>query len=147
MNYSNAEIADVLEAAADIYESEKKEHCRGDYITIDGLSVCASGALRLACGAEEMIDRLGRVTITSWEFNEVPGFRYTLFEAAVVALFPQQSKDMEGYPDPGHPWQCAEDDLIGFNDGVCDIGSHDKAEIIELFKNKAKELRNRGETA
>src|SRR4029079_10726712 len=86
---TNDRIAEALEKAADLYESEKVDWCQGNYVenAYDPepvrLSVCASQALRMACG-EELVWRetdMGHF----WGPTRV-SMNFQLFNAATLSL-------------------------------------------------------------
>ena len=129
---SNADMATVLEDAADAYESEKIEWCQSRWLLHSGapdtppqqLTVCAATALGVAAGLGALVP----------EYLETHGSiqRYRAARACV-----EKRLDL---------------DLTGFNDRI-DAVSHDrhklrhvpgctKQDIIDLFKGTAKELRN-----
>ncbi len=125
---SSNEVADVLDAAADLYESERYDWCQGMAVSKDGLSICASQALCMACGMELVaqschIDECSMPDHVT-TVNETAKFSSDLYQQAVETLNPDSSR-----------WS-----LVGFNDeqGV----GRTKQDIIDLFKNTAKGLRN-----
>ena len=121
----NDKIADVLDEAADLYESERYDWCQGQAITADGFSICASLALAMACGMT-ITKGLPRVypPYHVWG-NDMKLFSEPLYRAAEGALAPALG--------PGRG-------IVGFNDAK--NSGRTKQDIIDLFKNTAKELRN-----
>lgn len=125
---TNTEVATALEAAADLYESEKYDWCQGSYHQggpDSGISLCASQALRMACG-ERLTLRSDDLTLSSTAVL----LNRPLFQEAVRALGlgepPGLAKNYEGL-------------LISWNDHQ---PKDSKQEVIDLFKNTAKKLRN-----
>ena len=139
----NSRIADTLDKAADLYESETVDWCQGAYVENYSdpepvrLSVCASQALRMACG-EKLVWR-------GQEAGEAPaawvparaGMDFSLFKAATTSL---------GLVDPDTSPVNGEGNLITWNDQTAGRyilqERRTKQDVIDLFKNKAKELRN-----
>lgn len=128
----NEAVADVLERAADLYESEQYEWCAGyftNWTDNGGVFVCATEALRLACG-ETLQTVSGRKTPRRMEDHDRVLYSRTLQELGFGT----------------------ESNLVSWNDEATFIAKEGdlltpkyirtKAEVIELFKNKAKELRN-----
>ena len=119
-------IADVLDEAADLYESERYDWCQGQAISYDGLSICASQALAMACGMK----------IRTRNRCPVDGCTHHVTVYNIQNFFDE---------DLYHQVRLTTDaalnsSLIMFNDarGV----GRTKQDIIDLFKNTAKELRN-----
>lgn len=124
----NERIADTLDKAADLYESGKVDWCQGAYVSVDGvgvLSVCASQALIMACGGTVQV--LGNNG--SYE-RSLGGVDIQYVDTVMGAL---------GLPEAefSGPWN--ERRVIVWNDKD-DVRT--KQDVIDLFKNKAKELRN-----
>jgi hypothetical protein len=118
MHFSSTKIADVLERAADLYESGQYELHRGSFFNNDqeAPGVCAIGALMLAAGSSLVTGRLLhnlQTTILYWDATEVVERKIT------------------GYLLP--TWN--------------DAPGRTKQEVIDLFKETAKELRNAEEPA
>jgi len=137
---TNDRIAEALEKAADLYESEKVDWCQGNYVenAYDPepvrLSVCASQALRMACG-EELVWRetdMGHF----WGPTRV-SMNFQLFNAATLSL---------GLVDQNLGPSNGEGHLITWNDQSNGMyvaeERRTKQDVIDLFKNRAKELRN-----
>jgi len=146
-------MATVLEDAADAYESEKIEWCQNKWLLHSApgmgprhqLTVCAATALGLAAGLGALVP----------EYLEThPGSR-------------PEPEDLQGRWGWAYVWteegiqryraarDCVEKrldlDLTGFNDqvgGILDLSNprlvpgRTKQDIIDLFKDTAKELRN-----
>lgn len=138
---NSSEIADVIERAVDILESERKEWCQGDYYRMstnpDGtdkvLSVCALGAVRLAL-VEEQEDRL-------WTFGQIDARgvperqkEHVVFNALLMNL-PPPDVDVDG-------WTAEWDGIHDYND----YPGRTKEEVIEVMKATAKDLRNANHT-
>ena len=121
---TKAEVADALDAAADLYESERYDWCQGQSVSADGLSVCASQALSLATGATfTMTVSIGNPFLGGLK-HDMSGWNQPLYRAAEVALLPY-TQEAGG--------------IIGFNDSG---QGRSKQDIIDLFKKTAKELRD-----
>jgi hypothetical protein len=132
------QVADVLEASADLYESEQYEWCQGAYYRGDlqvGISMCASQALRTVCGERLYETEEGSRALRS----DSSRLDKPLLRAALKALDLAPS---------GEEWQNNHEGfLITWNDksenslqGI--RPRRTKQEVIDLFKDKAKELRN-----
>ena len=120
---TKAEVADVLDAAADLYESERFDWCQGQAVSEDGLSICASQALCMVTGVtitlqQDPMPWTGRV------LHDMSNWNQPLYRAAEVALLPY-TQEAGG--------------IIGFNDSG---QGRSKQDIIDLFKKTAKELRD-----
>ena len=130
---NNSMIADTLEAAADLYEAEKYDWCQGNYhrSTDQGISICASQAIRMACGEKLYSDSPGH-----W-ISDQTRVNLSLLRAAFRAL------NLTPFGSEG--------DLIKWNDQgqlvtlafpLNTSPRRTKQEVIDLFKEKAKDLRN-----
>lgn len=119
--YSNTEIADVLDRAADMYESEKVEWCQRswgekDRATGQALSMCASTAIYAAAGFDMLMSGTAKDD---------------------ARQSPQLGQAVEGHmlkylgihPGFGIP---------SWNDSHV----YTKQQVIDAFKDAAKELRN-----
>lgn len=144
---TKADMADVLEKAADLYEAEKYEWCEGAWFVErdneclalgdPAISVCASTALGLACDLslssardmENVYMMLRNVHVGLTVPNDIP-FQYTKYFLA------REQVDRHLVMRLG-----ADADLPTWNDGGHgrDVT---KPEVIELFKEIAKDLRN-----
>lgn len=159
-------VADALERAADLYEAEEIGWCKfrwierglavadcenplglpvGRYYHTGHMTMCAEGAILKAVGFDnEWIAGFGDGLLP----GTLPGGRYEgafqTFQAAVTAvesrlppLDPTSQALLTAYPLEGDEgwdnWS-----LAGWNDQ----GAKDKAEVVELFKATAKDLRN-----
>jgi hypothetical protein len=123
-----AKVADVLEKAADLYESEKIEWCQGYNFNIgrQRLGACAQGAIMLATGAyaqmpNGFVDYIGSED-GDWNHD------YELSITATRVLFLSINKKGP-FPFSSVPQ---------FND----TQGRTKQEVIEAMKKCAKELRN-----
>lgn len=131
-------VADALERAADLYEAEQVNWCKFKWIDREvvmdpnldmwrrtgRMSVCAEGAILMAVGFnDEWISKFGSGTTRRVGIKDRHDVPYQIYTAAVVAV-------EERLP--------VTESLTGWND-TADIG---KAEVIELFKATAKDLRN-----
>ena len=154
--FSNSEVADVLEKAADLYESEKIEWCSGRWVghhlREDGsamMSACAATSLGMAAGlghdlvglidtlvfkdgaTDEGVRRYVENTLDEGFVSRTSVLNYTPRD---VRLYAQargvvEERIIESYGGSTLP---------NFNDSV--RGS--KTAVIELFKETAKDLRN-----
>lgn len=123
---SNERVAEVLEKAADLYQSETVDWCQGSYVSTRGgvISVCATQALIMACGGTvHLMDN----NMATRDLDETD---HLLVGEVLGSLNIGRSSEglMGEYP------------LIEWNDDV--IGGRTKQDVIDLFKNRAKELRN-----
>lgn len=115
-----AAVAEVLERAADLYESEQIDWCQGAPYRISWgkkLSACAMGALYLASGHNIQLEN-GSVAVND------NGVLYASGHSAARALGAFLDDDR---------WTVA-----GWNDA----GRRTKQEVIDAMKECAKELRN-----
>ena len=162
----NAEVADVLEKAADLYESEQIEWCQGSWqkertrivnetgesiaaYVQDGegqlglpdvklkvervISMCASGALARAVG----IPVVWAQEIEGFEFRTLGTderrFLYSLAREAVLKKLRGESTNPFR---PGDPYLT--NNIPQWNDSK----ARSKQEVIDVFKETAKDLRN-----
>ena len=158
----NAEVADVLEKAADLYESEQIEWCQGNWqketlrfpngsVThfhsgqgaamvlkdLGGvekiISMCASGALARAVG----IPVVWAQEIEGFEFRTLGTderrFLYSLAREAVLKKLRGESTNPFR---PGDPYLT--NNIPQWNDSK----ARSKQEVIDVFKETAKDLRN-----
>lgn len=124
---SNEHIAEVLEKAADLLESEELIWGKGDYD--DGMkTVCSMGALCRASG-EKWTDLHPLATAAS-EFMKV----YVVDKVVDVV---RKGCTPGAVVDP-NKWP-ADSIVISYNDNI----AQDKAEVIEVMKLAAKDARNR----
>jgi hypothetical protein len=151
-------IADVLEAAADLYESEKVEWCRGAWSRTGPvrageppqlLSVCASTAIAMAAGLpvtasgvlEDMTGGVGQGHIKP----EVALYGATrqIIDARLGTPLPSWNDDTAVVVEGS-----TEERIAMTSDGQRVIlkrwrhRTRTKDEVIELFKETAKDLRN-----
>lgn len=139
-------VAEALERAADLYEAEEIGWCKFKWVSRDvavsdgdhplglpaghfyhtgRITMCAEGAILKAVGFDnEWIDTFGDGKVWDAGPGEAHEYAYRTFYAAVTAV---ESR----LPPLGHS-------LAGWNDQK----ALDKAEVIELFKVTAKDLRN-----
>ena len=131
---SNEKVAEVLEKAADLLESEEAMWIRGDFETLMNgdtglMGHCAVGTLCRA--ANEKWNAKHPVTTEALEFIKphIINHVYDLAkrEATVPSVLPSKED-----------WD-AESATIMFNDRIVE----DKEGIIEVFKHAAKDVRNR----
>lgn len=137
----NAEVAQILEDAADLYESEQIEWCTGQWARstpgVKKVSACAEGAILLACG---------------YKWTSVFGHGTMLFDTDIRAKAAHDAlldvvREVSGY----HTVYGWNDHAIGSRelinqDGLVVMGppnaSVAKAEVVEAMKEAAKGLRN-----
>jgi hypothetical protein len=122
---TNDQVADVLERAADLYESEAIEWCKRDWVRRDGddkvMSACAEGAIYLAAGLPALLtEYVGAGDFNAGDHHEA----YRLGESAIACL--ASSIDPE------------KTRLYYWNDRE----ATSKTEVIEAMKACAKGLRN-----
>ena len=134
---TKTEIAEVLEKAADLYESETVEWCRGDLLVTDAskynerrsigsspmsatklLSVCAVGALMIAAEVD-MVDYYN----VAGPYDSDHRARMKLVRTCRQLVVDKMNLGMG---------------LEAWNDSVV----KNKATVIEAFKETAKDLRN-----
>jgi hypothetical protein len=128
---------DILERAADILESEQVEWCQGRYFNISDdptkapISACALGAVRIA-GIQVMgatgVSMAGLTTHAPDWLGEVESEIDAILEVYLNTKLPGQQP--EDFPDWGG--------VATYND----VPERTKAEVIEVFKQVAKDLRN-----
>ena len=137
MNPTNEQTADLLERAADLYESETIDWCNGAWAREHGTGHpngggqyhCAEGALLRAAGYTwEQV--LGATHAT--ENTEEDGVFSLMTQPQIQAAVRAVKGCLSG--DDGFLW------LWQLNDKL--PGSTAKQELIQRFKNAAKELRN-----
>lgn len=135
---SDTEMADILERAADLYEAEqygwcRESFCHKNFITGD-LSICALTALALAAG---FIDHqhLGAAEVIVGDLvrHEDPQLAQLADALQVPACCPTHKNLMERPP-------CQQaNKVMDWNDCVT---REKEQEVIDLFKDAAKRLRN-----
>lgn len=167
MKFSNAEVAQVLEDAADLYESEKVEWCKNTWGSLDvivasgqvGMTACAATSLGMAAGlglhVAGVIDGMPMKNIDHDEdltayFNNLLEERLSLDWVqrmvssygydAVVGFTPQAVRlyDKARREVEKRILKFGSSTLPNFNDGA----NGTKQAIIDLFKETAKDLRN-----
>lgn len=132
---SKDKVAEVLEAAADLYESEQYEWCQGAYFRGDfdiGISMCASQALRTACGERlYAVSEHTRAVRADTQHLDRPLLQAAFEELDLAPYGEELDRSAEGF-------------LIAWNDDgwASPDSRRTKQEVIDLFKDKAKELRN-----
>lgn len=131
---TNDQVAQVLEDAAELYESEKYDWCQGAYYNGSlnrGISMCASQALRIACG-----ERFLSTSESTWfPKTSLLQLDVGLLGAAFRALSRALGSDSECINHEGV--------LVSWNDALgSPLIRRTKQEVVDLFKNTAKELRN-----
>lgn len=147
-NVPNADVAQVLEDAADLYESEKVEWCTGLWAKRQErtgvISACAEGAILLARGYD---------WFAIWDRSATLFDRDLLAQAANVALLKEINRGSTHLWTGVYTWN---DQAIGGRHKVkaFDAFGHEvervtapiphvaKAEVIEKMKQAAKNLRN-----
>jgi hypothetical protein len=131
---------DILEQAADILEAERVQWCQGSYFRRDfgsdategdlrpPLSACALGAIRIAALGEDSTYNGLTVNMPDW-LGELES---TLDKALTDYLEKNvpMDKSLSDYPDWGG--------MAIYND----MPGREKAEVIEVFKQVAKDMRN-----
>lgn len=127
---NDIEIAEALEKAADLYESEEIDWCQlKNYKVRDGnLSACAQGAIYLAVGAHQILQRYfgDRAELFAQSADE-EDWRNRILKGDMVIGALAKSLYGEG-----------EADVPFFND----TQGRTKQEVIDAMKNCAKDLRN-----
>lgn len=141
---SKNEIADILEKAADLYESETIEWCQGAGYLYghDKLSACAQGAILIASGTNKIRygvpwHRDGESSYDWWGVvptTEVRGEWERLLQRANIVL----SELHRGIID-----QDSSQARIGGVPSWNDEKGRTKQDVIEAMKNRAKDLRNK----
>lgn len=163
---TKAEIADVLETAADLYESEQVEWCRGTWgaTTLDGgITACASSALGLAAGIRQgltgSLEYLMETGITSGIGLTAPEQLYLDVRKHVDAALNWRLPAWNDHcvNKPRLNWDMIKVEFVkgayqleqrfsledpGPQIIVEQVPSRTKADVIELFKGLAKDLRN-----
>jgi hypothetical protein len=138
MTPTNEETADLLERAADLYESEIIDWCNGAWArehgerhpTGGGQYHCAEGALLRAAGYTwEQVLGATRATENTEEDRVFSLMTQPQIQAAIRAVKGRQAGD------DGFLW------LWQLNDQLLP-GPTAKQELIQRFKDAAKELRN-----
>lgn len=153
-NVPNADVAQVLEDAADLYESEKVEWCTRIWASVcdEGLSACAEGAILLARGHEWQ---------TVWSAGSRIFDEDLLAKAANRALLYTVNEDRLSRDLNEVPYTYRWNDLYIGDRPMVEVedrsvsgvmvkrqhkGPPDKAlaksEVIEMMKRAAKDLRN-----
>lgn len=142
------QMAQVLEDAAQLYQDEKVEWCSGTWGGSDdsGLSVCAATAIGLASGLGWIVPSILEeytVNAASDLASMATGFRVSdvrnpyamVWSAEADALYRATRSLLDGrLNEPVPEFNDAEDQD--------DNPVRTKQEIIDLFKDTAKELRN-----
>lgn len=146
---TKSEIADVLERAADMYESEQVEWCRGSWggkQQDGGMTACASSALGLAAGIThaqvrdlEMIVATGLVwgnngLGTKWERLYLATRRHV--DHALGSVLPAWNDQQTTQYSVDHTHK--DYPLLTFKN----VPSRSKEQVVQLFKELAKDLRN-----
>jgi hypothetical protein len=125
-NVSNADVAKVLEDAADLYESEKIEWCTRSWAKLTDVTVsaCAEGALLLAMGYNwaEVFSAASRLFSTD-----------LLAQAASDSLLDHLNEGRTVMIDSVYRWN---DRMMTRHPAEA------KAQVIEAMKETAKDLRN-----
>jgi hypothetical protein len=131
-------VADVLEDAADLYESEQVDWCSGSWTRDEarGLSVCASTALAMACdlplpvamaaGGSNLRDGGYQRIVRVAGFNSGAVAETELYIQARVVLDDRMPKAISS--------------VVLWNDSLPWVDG--KQQVIEMFKETAKDLRN-----
>lgn len=130
---------DVLERAADILESERVQWCQGTYFrrnfgdATEGdlrppLSACALGAIRIAALGEDSTYNGLTVNMPTW-LGEVESDLDDILTGYLADNIPLD-EGLSDYPDWGG--------MAIYND----VKGRKKAEVIEVFKQVAKDMRN-----
>ena len=120
---SDLEVADALDRAADLYESEQYDWCQGKYEDFQPsiISICASTALGLAVGLPRWcVNKVERAASRASPLEE-PYYRV---RETVLRHIENQYFGPSALPI----WN--------------DEKGRTKQEVIDLFKDTAKELRN-----
>lgn len=167
MKFSNAEVAQVLEDAADMYESEKVEWCKNTWGSMDGvtatgrvgMTACAATSLGMAAGLGLQVAGVIDGMPLNYLNNDEDLTRYfnSLLEERLSMAWVQQMTNNYGYeavlgftPEAVRLYDKARrevekriltfgsNSLPNFNDGL----NGTKQVIIDLFKETAKDLRN-----
>lgn len=142
-------LAEVLEKAADLYESETVDWCQGKWGRLDAdtgvLSLCASSALAVACG----LTQSEAEDLEAWiQFNNTD--KSVAVPAGYRGIAPQITTYIRARQ---HLDQVLSERAVGaeaahtglivttpwWNDNHVTLT---KAEVVETFKDVAKDLRN-----
>jgi hypothetical protein len=132
---TKTQMADALEQAADMYETEKVEWCDGTWFleaepdTDLKLSVCASTALGMACGLSMDEAQVLEAVYCQWTGMVTQGYE----------LYVDTRLHVDRVLGSGDPERILVT-LPEWNDA----GAKDKSQVIEMFKEIAKDLRNEG---
>lgn len=137
MNPTPSETADLLERAADLYESEQIQWCKGSWAALDlqsGQFHCAEGALLRAAGFswKQVLD--AQAKSFSSEGKTDPD---AIFHVMRLPQIQQAIRAIDGHVvriEDGTAW------LWGLNDHLTPDTA--KETLIQRFKEAAKELRN-----
>jgi hypothetical protein len=133
---------EILERAADILESERVAWCQGTYFRRDmkgsssfidsdyrpPLSACALGAIRIAAVGEDASYRGLTDSMPTW-LGEVESDLDDILTGYLADNIPLD-ESLSDYPDWGG--------MAIYND----VPGREKAEVIEVFKQVAKDMRN-----
>jgi hypothetical protein len=122
--------AEILEAAADLYESEKIEWCKGAFYNSRTPAESSSSSIVSACAWGAIIHAA----------TEDDYLSFSLVGGEVSVLNDPPYKDMRRGLNRAlrAVRMMLEPELPEFNDTI----AKDKQEIIDLFKETAKDLRN-----
>ena len=146
---TKTEMADVLEKAADLYEAEQYEWCAGDWFEedVDGntLTVCASTALAIACGAgvryAQIMESDYALGTGRWvDYSGTYDIEGEAFKSRVLYLATREHVDKvldQALPAWNDATAPEDDGLVCFSSLT-----RNKAAVIEKFKEIAKDLRN-----
>jgi hypothetical protein len=126
MELSNDVVAGVLETAADLYEAEEIEWCQGAWARLDNagqLSMCAEGALLKAAGVtHDEIKKAQNHGAPEWLHGAEKEQTWYRFSDARAALNARNRRN----------------NVTSWNDA----DGQTKQEVIDAFKETAKDLRN-----
>lgn len=129
-----SDVAEVLEKAADLYESEQIDWCKGSWgATIsgnrEGQFHCAEGAILRAAGYS-----MKDIIEAQRPIGPINGIELIVSNPLVEAAFGAVSAH----------WGAPGTKLWRFNDQVLNADKPERAkqELIKVFKETAKELRN-----
>lgn len=161
---TKSEIADVLERAADLYESDKADWCHGKWggHNQDGsITVCASSALGLAAGIEVghvlMLEDQAEAPSTPWTTGDMgitaPELLYLATRHHVDQVLGVRLPTWNDYYT--NRVSIAGDASVRYVNGAFEwageavprivtekVPARSKEQVIELFKGLAKDLRN-----
>lgn len=143
---TTAEVADVLERAADFYQSGQYGWCAGKWTTFKGeehpLSVCAASCLALAAGVQiHMISRFEELSA----YNQSQLRSMTLGYAKELELYIQARKVVDAQVEGFRTVIQWNDAVVGDGHGVPHDYARSKDDVVQLFLNAAKDLRNQDE--